>query len=154
VAKQLATLAGAISRAADFRRAGTNLAANTLAMFQIEGIRNTAVQAQYPRLRRLLAALNGMEAGELPGRAPGEGGRVGGRLRVRVRTVRHRPVLLARAVAPRAACNPAQWPVDYAAVFKQAEPYAYSYADDDATSTYVCKGRCDYRITFGLTPTG
>jgi hypothetical protein len=62
VAKQLATLAGAISGAADFRRAGTNLAANTLAMFQIEGIRNTAVQAQYPRLRRLLAALNGMEA--------------------------------------------------------------------------------------------
>jgi len=56
--------------------------------------------------------------------------------------------------APRAACNPAQWPVDYAAVFKKAEPYAYSYADDDATSTYVCKGRCDYRITFGLTPTG
>jgi hypothetical protein len=56
--------------------------------------------------------------------------------------------------APRAACNPAQWPVDYAAVFKKAEPYAYSYADDDATSTYVCKGRCDYRITFGLTPPG
>jgi hypothetical protein len=45
-------------------------------------------------------------------------------------------------------------PVDYAAVFKKAEPYAYSYADDDATSTFVCQGRCDYRITFGLTPTG
>ncbi len=58
------------------------------------------------------------------------------------------------AWAPRAACNPAQWPVDYAAVFKKAEPYAYSYADDDATSTFVCKGRCDYRITFGLTPSG
>jgi Thaumatin family len=56
--------------------------------------------------------------------------------------------------APRAACNPARWPVDYAAVFKRAEPYAYSYADDDATSTFVCKGRCDYRITFGLTPPG
>ena len=54
--------------------------------------------------------------------------------------------------AARAACDPAKWPVDYAAVFKQAEPYAYSYADDDATSTYVCSGRCDYRITFGLTP--
>jgi hypothetical protein len=54
VAKQLATPAGAISRAADFRRAGTNLAASTLAMLQIEGISNTAVQAQYPRLRRLL----------------------------------------------------------------------------------------------------
>ena len=58
------------------------------------------------------------------------------------------------AWAARSACNPAQWPVDYAAVFKKAEPYAYSYADDDATSTFVCKGRCDYRITFGLTPTG
>jgi len=33
-------------------------------------------------------------------------------------------------------------------------PYAYSYADDDATSTFACKGRCDYRITFGLTPAG
>jgi hypothetical protein len=58
------------------------------------------------------------------------------------------------AWASRSACNPAQWPVDYAAVFKKAEPYAYSYADDDATSTFVCKGRCDYRITFGLTPGG
>jgi hypothetical protein len=25
--------------------------------------------------------------------------------------------------------------------------------DDDATSVYVCKGRCNYRIVFGLTPT-
>jgi hypothetical protein len=55
------------------------------------------------------------------------------------------------ASASRSACNPTQWPVDYAAVFKKAEPYAYSYADDDATSTFVCQGRCDYRITFGLT---
>ena len=55
--------------------------------------------------------------------------------------------------APRADCNPAKWPVDYAAVFKRAEPYAYSYVDDDATSVYVCKGRCNYRIVFGLTPT-
>jgi Thaumatin family len=55
------------------------------------------------------------------------------------------------AWASRSACHPAQWPVDYAAVFKKAEPYAYSYADDDATSTFVCKGRCDDRITFGLT---
>jgi hypothetical protein len=62
VAKQLATLAGAISRDANFCRAGANLAANTLAMLQIEGIRDTAMQAPYPRLRRLLAALNGMEA--------------------------------------------------------------------------------------------
>jgi hypothetical protein len=58
------------------------------------------------------------------------------------------------AWASRPACNQAQWPVDYAAVFKKAEPYACSYTDDDATSTFVCKGRCDYRITFGLTPTG
>ena len=52
----------------------------------------------------------------------------------------------------RAACDPASWPVDYAAVFKRAEPYAYSYVDDDATSVFTCKGVCDYRITFGITP--
>ena len=51
----------------------------------------------------------------------------------------------------RAACDPAQWPVDYAAVFKSAEPYAYSYVDDDATSVFTCSGVCDYRITFGIT---
>ncbi len=54
--------------------------------------------------------------------------------------------------SPRADCDPAKWPVDYAAVFKKAEPYAYSYVDDDATSVYVCKGRCNYRIVFGVTP--
>ncbi|HEY1486512.1 MAG TPA: thaumatin family protein [Micromonosporaceae bacterium] len=54
--------------------------------------------------------------------------------------------------APRADCDPTKWPVDYAAVFKKAEPYAYSYSDDDATSTFTCTGECDYRITFGLTP--
>ena len=53
----------------------------------------------------------------------------------------------------RTACDPAQWPVDYAAVFKSAEPYAYSYADDDATSVFTCSGVCDYRITFGLSKT-
>ena len=42
--------------------------------------------------------------------------------------------------------------VDYAAVFKRAEPYAYSYVDDDATSVFTCSGYCDYRITFGITP--
>jgi Thaumatin family len=52
----------------------------------------------------------------------------------------------------RAACDPAKWPVDYARVFKRAEPYAYSYVDDDATSVYVCKGSCNYRIVFGITP--
>ncbi|MEP7024403.1 MAG: thaumatin family protein [Actinomycetota bacterium] len=54
--------------------------------------------------------------------------------------------------APRANCQPAKWPVDYARVFKRAEPYAYSYVDDDATSVYSCKGRYNYRITFGVTP--
>ncbi len=54
----------------------------------------------------------------------------------------------------RSACDPERWPVDYAAVFKRAEPYAYSYVDDDATSVFTCYGGCDYRITFGLTPTG
>jgi hypothetical protein len=54
--------------------------------------------------------------------------------------------------AARSQCNPAKWPVDYATVFKGAEPYAYSYADDDATSVYVCSKRCDYRIVFGITP--
>jgi Thaumatin family len=53
--------------------------------------------------------------------------------------------------APRSKCDPAKWPVDYAAVFKTAEPYAYSYVDDDATSVFTCTGRCDYQITFGIT---
>ena len=50
----------------------------------------------------------------------------------------------------RSACDPAKWPVDYAEVFKSAEPYAYSYVDDDATSVFTCSGVCDYRITFGI----
>jgi hypothetical protein len=54
--------------------------------------------------------------------------------------------------APRANCLPQNWPVDYAAVFKRAEPFAYSYVDDDATSTFTCAGECGYRITFGLSP--
>jgi hypothetical protein len=54
--------------------------------------------------------------------------------------------------APRSACDPTRWPVNYAAVFKKAEPFAYSYVDDDATSTFTCAGECGYRITFGLTP--
>jgi hypothetical protein len=56
------------------------------------------------------------------------------------------------AWASRSVCVPTRWPVDYAAVFKRAEPFAYSYAYDDATSTFTCAGRCDYRITFGVTP--
>ena len=54
--------------------------------------------------------------------------------------------------APRSACLPAQWPVNYAALFKEAEPFAYSYVDDDATSTFTCGGECGYRITFGTSP--
>jgi hypothetical protein len=47
-------------------------------------------------------------------------------------------------------CKPTTWPVNYAAVFKTAEPYAYSYAFDDS-ATMPCKGGCYYRITFGVT---
>lgn len=53
--------------------------------------------------------------------------------------------------APRSRCLPAQWPIDSAAVFKRAEPFAYSYVNDDATSVFTCSGLCDYRITFGCT---
>jgi Thaumatin family len=50
-------------------------------------------------------------------------------------------------------CSPARtWPVDYALVFKRAEPYAYSWSGDDSTSVFTCAGGCDYRITFGVTP--
>lgn len=49
-------------------------------------------------------------------------------------------------------CDPKRWPVDYAAVFKKAEPFAYSYAYDDATSLFTCYGDCNYRITFGVSP--
>ena len=50
-------------------------------------------------------------------------------------------------------CTPARtWPTDYALVFKRAEPYAYSWSGDDATSVFTCSGGCDYRITFGVTP--
>jgi hypothetical protein len=56
------------------------------------------------------------------------------------------------AWAGRQNCDPAKWPVDYAKlVFKDAEPYAYSYAYDDS-ATMACKGGCNYRITFGITP--
>ncbi|WP_405581442.1 thaumatin family protein [Streptomyces sp. NBC_01190] len=54
------------------------------------------------------------------------------------------------AWAGRDNCVPAKWPVDYTQVFKKAEPYAYSYAFDDA-ATMSCKGGCYYRITFGTT---
>jgi hypothetical protein len=53
--------------------------------------------------------------------------------------------------AGRANCVPSKWPVDYTKVFKDAEPYAYSYAFDDS-ATMSCKGGCPYRITFGVSP--
>jgi hypothetical protein len=53
--------------------------------------------------------------------------------------------------AGREKCVPSRWPVDYTQVFKKAEPFAYSYAFDDA-ATMSCKGGCDYRVTFGLSP--
>jgi hypothetical protein len=50
-------------------------------------------------------------------------------------------------------CSPARtWPIDYATVFKRAEPYAYSWSGDDSTSVFTCTGACGYRIVFGLTP--
>jgi hypothetical protein len=52
-----------------------------------------------------------------------------------------------------AGCSPATtWPIDYAKVFKRAEPYAYSWSGDNATSVFTCAGRCGYRITFAVTP--
>jgi hypothetical protein len=48
------------ARDADYRHAGANLAANTLAMLQIEDMRPKAMRAPYPRLRTLLEALHGM----------------------------------------------------------------------------------------------
>jgi hypothetical protein len=52
-------------------------------------------------------------------------------------------------------CSPARtWPVDYAKVFKRAEPFAYSWSGDDPTSVFTCKGDCDYEIVFGVSPHG
>jgi hypothetical protein len=56
------------------------------------------------------------------------------------------------AYAARSACVPSSWPIDSAAVFKKAEPFAYSYVNDDATSVLTCSGECDYRITWGVSP--
>jgi hypothetical protein len=47
-----------------------------------------------------------------------------------------------------AVCNPKTWPVDYAAYFKGKCPTSYSYAYDDATSTFT-DTNANYRITFG-----
>jgi hypothetical protein len=52
-------------------------------------------------------------------------------------------------------CSPKKtWPINYAKVFKRAEPFAYSWSGDDATSMFTCTGYCDYRITLGVTPAG
>jgi hypothetical protein len=52
-------------------------------------------------------------------------------------------------------CSPSRtWPVDYAKVFKRAEPFAYSWSGDDENSVFTCKGGCDYEIVFGVTPPG
>ncbi|MFC1411871.1 thaumatin family protein [Streptacidiphilus sp. N1-12] len=56
------------------------------------------------------------------------------------------------AYAARSACIPSTWPIDSAAVFKKAEPFAYSYVNDDATSVLTCSGECSYRITWGVSP--
>lgn len=45
-------------------------------------------------------------------------------------------------------CNPAKWPFNYASVFKKSCPAAYSYAYDDATSTFFCRNT-GYTIQFG-----
>ncbi|MHB9860246.1 thaumatin family protein [Streptomyces sp. YIM S03343] len=54
--------------------------------------------------------------------------------------------------AARPKCVPSSWPVDSAAVFKKAEPFAYSYVNDDATSVLTCSGECGYRVTWGVSP--
>ncbi|BES99051.1 Thaumatin family [Nesidiocoris tenuis] len=47
-------------------------------------------------------------------------------------------------------CRSTDWPVNYPAVFKRACPDAYSYAYDDTTSTFTCKGNpaANYQVTF------
>ncbi|VDH98798.1 uncharacterized protein [Mytilus edulis] len=44
-------------------------------------------------------------------------------------------------------CNPATWPKDYHAVFKNPCPTAYSYAYDDHTSTFTCQNT-NYDVIF------
>jgi hypothetical protein len=45
-------------------------------------------------------------------------------------------------------CKPTTWPVNYAAYFKSGCPDAYSYAYDDAASTFADKD-ANYQISFG-----
>jgi hypothetical protein len=50
-------------------------------------------------------------------------------------------------------CQSSDWPVNYPAIFKRACPTSYSYAYDDHTSTFQCRGNngnpsAAYVITF------
>ena len=46
-------------------------------------------------------------------------------------------------------CDPKKWPVNYAKIFKDSCPQAYSYAYDDASSTFTHRGHnTGYEITF------
>ncbi|RPE41765.1 thaumatin family protein [Streptomyces sp. Ag109_O5-1] len=56
------------------------------------------------------------------------------------------------AYAARPQCVPSSWPIDSATVFKAADPNAYSYVNDDATSVFTCSGECGYRVTWGVSP--
>jgi len=44
-------------------------------------------------------------------------------------------------------CKSSTWPFNYPALFKKACPMAYSYAYDDASSTFFCKNT-NYNIIF------
>ena len=54
------------------------------------------------------------------------------------------------AYASHESCNPKNWPVNYAAIFKQACPTAYSHAYDDESSSFTCQGNptTGYEIVF------
>ncbi|KAF6210520.1 hypothetical protein GE061_013626 [Apolygus lucorum] len=47
-------------------------------------------------------------------------------------------------------CKSSDWPHNYPAIFKQACPDAYSYAYDDTTSTFTCRGNpaTNYEVVF------
>lgn len=47
-------------------------------------------------------------------------------------------------------CHSSDWPVNYPQIFKQACPDAYSYAYDDTSSTFTCRGNpgANYEIVF------
>jgi hypothetical protein len=49
------------ARTDDYSKAGANLAANVFAMMRLEGLRDKMEQSPYPRLRRLLTALDGAQ---------------------------------------------------------------------------------------------